>query len=142
MPGTHLPLVKIPRNVTFDDNPINMAGTRGVDTVSARKLIDLDQGTYGTDQLRKRDSGSTELRARTMLEAIRDILQETDLQVLWKMVKLEPFDDRFLSLRCRSSRALLMNRKTGLELVRLPPAAREDRGFRPPWRRRPLPRCT
>lgn len=31
-----------------------------------------------------------------MLEAVQNALEETEVQILWKMDKLEPFDDQFL----------------------------------------------
>ncbi len=93
LPGVHMPLVEIPRNVTLV-GPINMAGLEE-NTVSAQNLVDWIKGPTVLISL---GSGFkyTELRARTMLGAIRGILQETDVQVLWKMVKLEAFDDEFL----------------------------------------------
>jgi hypothetical protein len=93
LPGAHLPLVTIPRNVTLT-GPINLAGLEK-ESFAARELLDW---TKKPTVLISLGSGFkyVERQARVMLEAVQNALEETEVQILWKMDKLEPFDDQFL----------------------------------------------
>ncbi|KAK6524329.1 hypothetical protein TWF281_011237 [Arthrobotrys megalospora] len=93
LPGAHLPMVKIPRNVTLA-GPINLAGLEEK-TPAVRELLDWIRGPTVLISL---GSGYLYLEydARAMIEAIQAVLKETDVQIIWKMDKLVPFDDEFI----------------------------------------------
>jgi hypothetical protein len=100
LPGAHLPLVTIPRNVTLT-GPINLAGLEEM-TSAARELLDWTQKPTVLINL-----GSSfrynEYQASVMLAAMQNVLQNTDVQVLWKMDKVEAFDDQFLKAAVKDS---------------------------------------
>ncbi|KFY25088.1 hypothetical protein V491_01899 [Pseudogymnoascus sp. VKM F-3775] len=100
LPGAHLPLVIIPRNVTLT-GPINLAGLEER-TSAARELLDWIKKPTVLISL---GSGFkyVEYQVRVMLEAMQNVLEETEVQVLWKMDKLEPFDDQFVKAAMRES---------------------------------------
>lgn len=100
LPGAHLPLVTIPRNVTLT-GPINLAGLEE-ETSAARELLEW---TKKPTVLISLGSGFryVEYQARVMLEAMQHVLKETDVQILWKIDKLESFDDNFLETAMRDS---------------------------------------
>jgi hypothetical protein len=100
LPGAHLPLLTIPRNVTLT-GPINLAGLEEKSS-AAKELLDW---TKMPTVLISLGSGFKydEYQARVMLEAMQNILEETEVQILWKMDKLEPFDDQFLKAAMRDS---------------------------------------
>ncbi|KAK9320287.1 glycosyltransferase family 1 protein [Lipomyces orientalis] len=100
LPGVHLPLVNIPRNVTLT-GPINLAGLEEK-TAAAQELLDwVKKPTV----LISFGSGFKflEHQTRIVLAAIQNVLRETNVQVLWRMDKLEPFDDQFLKTAVRES---------------------------------------
>jgi len=100
LPSAHLPLVTIPRNVTLT-GPINLAGLEEKSS-AARELLDWIKKPTVLISL---GSGFkyVEYQARVMLEAMQNVLEETEVQILWKMDKLEPFDDHFLKAAMRDS---------------------------------------
>jgi hypothetical protein len=100
LPGAHLPMVVMPRNVTLT-GPINLAGTEELSS-AARKLLEW---TKKPTVLISLGSGFkyVEYQARVMLEAMQRVLKETDVQILWKMDKLESFDDQFLTSALQES---------------------------------------
>jgi hypothetical protein len=100
LPGAHLPLVTIPRNVTLT-GPINLAGLEE-ETSAAKELLEW---TKKPTVLISLGSGFkyVEYQARVMLEAMQHVLKETDVQILWKIDKLESFDDNFLEAAMRDS---------------------------------------
>jgi hypothetical protein len=100
LPGAHLPLVTLPRNVTLT-GPINLAGLEEKSS-SASELLEW---TKKPTVLISLGSGFkyVEHQARVMLEAMQNVLEETEVQILWKMDKLEPFDDQFLKAAIRDS---------------------------------------
>lgn len=100
LPGAHLPLVSKPENVTLT-GPINLAGLEEMSPAATELL----EWTEKPTMLISLGSGFkyVEYQARVMLEAIQNVLEETNLQVLWKMGKLEPFDDEFLRAAVRDS---------------------------------------
>ncbi|KAK6523310.1 hypothetical protein TWF694_006193 [Orbilia ellipsospora] len=90
--GAHLPLV-VPPNVTLA-GPINLAGLEEK-TSAVQELLDwITKPTV----LISLGSGFSYLEydAKAMLEAIQAVLTETDVQIIWKMDKLVPFDDEFI----------------------------------------------
>ncbi|KAF1809653.1 UDP-Glycosyltransferase/glycogen phosphorylase [Eremomyces bilateralis CBS 781.70] len=95
LPGAHTPLNIIPRNVVLA-GPINLAGTETVSESGAELLAWLQQKPTVLISL---GSGFkyTHHDATVMTEAIRQVLLATDVQVLWKMVKLEAYNADFIS---------------------------------------------
>jgi hypothetical protein len=79
LPGAHLPLVTIPRNVTLT-GPINLAGLEE-ETSAAKELLEW---TKKPTVLISLGSGFkyVEYQARVMLEAMQHVLKETDVQIL------------------------------------------------------------
>jgi hypothetical protein len=108
LPGAHLPLVTMPRNVTLT-GPINLAGLEE-ETPAAKELLEW---TEKPTVLISLGSGFkyVEYQARVMLEAVQHVLKETDVQILWKIDKLEPFDDGFLKTAMRDSAGRLRIKK-------------------------------
>ena len=100
LPGAHLPLVTIPRNITLT-GPINLAGLEEKSSAARELLGWIKKPTV----LISLGSGFKyiENQARVMLEAMQNVLEETEVQILWKMDKLEPFDDQFLKAAMRDS---------------------------------------
>jgi len=100
LPGAHMPLMMMPKNVTLT-GPINLAGLEE-ETPAAKELLDWTQKPTVLVSL---GSGFkyVEHQAKVMLEAMQHVLQETDVQILWKIDKLVPFDDGFLKTAMRDS---------------------------------------
>jgi hypothetical protein len=100
LPGAHLPLVTIPRNVTLT-GPINLAGLEE-ETSAGKELLEW---TKNPTVLISLGSGFkyVEYQASVMLEAMQHVLKETDVQILWKIDKLESFDGNFLEAAMRDS---------------------------------------
>ncbi|EPS43357.1 hypothetical protein H072_2639 [Dactylellina haptotyla CBS 200.50] len=90
LPGAHLPMMTMPTNVTLT-GPINLAGLEEM-TPAVQELLNwIDRPTV----LINLGSGYKylEYEAMAMLGAILAVLKETDVQIIWKMDKLTPFDD-------------------------------------------------
>lgn len=93
LPGAHLPLF-IPSNVTRT-GPINLAGVDAVRPEDSEIFSWIQRAptvliSFGS-VFRFKRQGSV-----TMIEAIKDLVKSTDVQVLWKL-KRDDFDDGFLT---------------------------------------------
>jgi hypothetical protein len=100
LPGVHIPLVSMPRNVTLT-GPINLAGLEEK-TSAGQELLDWIKKPTVLISLGSGFRYSEE-NARSMLDAVQNVLKETDVQVLWKLDKLESFDGKFLETAMRES---------------------------------------
>ena len=120
LPGAHLPLATIPRNVTLT-GPVNLAGLEEKSSAAIELLGWIKKPTV----LISLGSGFkyVENQARVMLEAMQNVLEETEVQILWKMDKLELFDDQFLKAAMRDSAGRLRI-ETWLEVE--PPTLLQD----------------
>lgn len=100
LPGAHLPMMRMPRNVTLT-GPINLAGLEK-ESYAVKELLDWVQKPTLLISL---GSGFryAEYQAKVMLEAMQNVLKETDVQILWKLDKLEPFDSQFMETAVRDS---------------------------------------
>ncbi|KAH8734142.1 hypothetical protein BGZ61DRAFT_445845 [Ilyonectria robusta] len=94
LPGAHFPLDNIPPNVVCA-GPINLAdvgnereeGSDLLDWVKRAPTMMIALGSHYQ---------YTEQRARVMVDAIQQVLGQTDIQVLWKVVLPDVIDDSFL----------------------------------------------
>lgn len=94
LPGAHLPFTRIPKNVTLT-GPINLAGLEER-SLEARELLEWVKKPTVMVCLGS-GFGFREDQAKIMLEALQNVLKaETEVQILWKLSRLEPFDDQFL----------------------------------------------
>lgn len=94
LPGAHFPLDNIPSNVV-SAGPINLADVgnerqEGSDLVAWVKRAPTMMIALGSHYK------YTEQRARVMVDAIQQVLGQTDVQVLWKVVLPDAIDDSFL----------------------------------------------
>ncbi|KAF3000608.1 hypothetical protein E8E14_001515 [Neopestalotiopsis sp. 37M] len=119
LPGAHLPLAKIPTNVTLA-GPINLAGLEHV-TVDGNELLDWVEQRRTVLIALGSGFKYDEPTARTMLQALENVLATMpDVQILWKMHKLNAFDDTFLKQAVeKSSGRLRMEKWLEVELPTL-----------------------
>jgi hypothetical protein len=95
LPGAHLPMVRIPENVTRT-GPINLAGLEE-ETASGKALLEWVQRKKTVMIALGSGFKFNEDAARNMTQAMESILTTTsDLQVLWKMEKSGSFDTSFV----------------------------------------------
>ena len=100
LPGAHLPVATVPKNVTLT-GPINLAGLEKK-SLAAMKLLDWAKKPTVLICL---GSGFKyhEWQARAMLEAIQNVLRQTEVRILWKMSKRGVYDDYFLKTAVEES---------------------------------------
>ncbi|CAG8958148.1 hypothetical protein HYFRA_00000497 [Hymenoscyphus fraxineus] len=104
LPGAHLPMIVMPRNVTLT-GPINLAGLEEK-TPAAKELLEWAKKPTLMICL-----GSVfpyqPYQAGMMLEALQNVLKNTDVQVLWKMSHLDLFEDHAVENAIRDSNGRL-----------------------------------
>lgn len=101
LPGAHLPFARIPQNVKLT-GPINLAGLEEK-SPEAKELLEWVQSPTMMVCL---GSGFRfhEDQARIMLEALHNVLiEEPGVQILWKLAKMETFEDQFLKNSVKES---------------------------------------
>ena len=83
-------------------NGTNQSGGIGGRNFCGEGVARVDKEADSVDQLGEWLK-YVEYQARVMLEAMQHVLKETDVQILWKIDKLEPFNDNFLEAAMRDS---------------------------------------
>lgn len=94
LPGAHFPLDNIPSNVVCT-GPINLADV-GNERQEKNDLLDWVKRAPTMLIALGAHYQYTEQQARVMVDAIQQVLRQTNIQVLWKVVLPDAIDDSFL----------------------------------------------